>query len=99
MQLPEDWPQGIVALVLGVLILVFAVIKNLVDDYSAWPSYVGIALAAVIAYGAWVNFQESGESMPELCREGLAWPARRRRRPRSTPAAAGDDRRSAERCR
>jgi hypothetical protein len=69
---PEGVPQGLIALVLGVLILVFAVIKNLTDDYSAWPSVVGIILAAVIAYGAWRNFQESGESLPSMPKAATA---------------------------
>src|SRR6266571_2261373 len=30
-------PEGTLALGLGVLILVFAVLKNLTDDHSAWP--------------------------------------------------------------
>ena len=71
-QLPENMPQGIVTLVLGVLILVFALLKNLTDDYSAWASYVGIVLAAVIAYGAWLNFQESGESLPSMPKTAAA---------------------------
>jgi hypothetical protein len=41
-------------------------LKNLVDDYSAWASYVGVVLAAAIAYGAWLVFQESGEKLPEF---------------------------------
>jgi hypothetical protein len=71
-QLPENMQQGLITLVLGVLILVFAVLKNLIDDYSAWASYVGIVLAAVIAYGAWRNFQESGESLPSMPRTAAA---------------------------
>jgi hypothetical protein len=67
-QLPEGVPEGIVALVLGGLILLFAIIKVLVDDFVHWPAYVGIVLAAVVAFGAWRNFQESGESMPSLNR-------------------------------
>src|SRR6266542_1599556 len=42
-------PEGTLALGLGGLILVIAVLKNLIDDYSAWPAYVGIVLAAGIA--------------------------------------------------
>jgi hypothetical protein len=64
--LPENVPDGLVTLALGALILVFAVIKNLADDYSAWGSYVGIVLAAAVAYGAWLTFQLSGESLPSM---------------------------------
>src|SRR5829696_1079851 len=43
-----------VTVALAVLVLVLAVLKNLVDDYSAWPSYVGVVLAA----GVWMRMQE-----------------------------------------
>jgi hypothetical protein len=63
--LPLNAPDGLVTLALGVVILVFAVLKNLTDDYSAWASYVGMVLAAGVAVGAWLSFQESGESLPK----------------------------------
>ena len=50
----------LIAAFLAFLILIIAVLKNLVDDYSAWPSYVGIVLAAVIAVGAWMQIQATG---------------------------------------
>ena len=59
-------PDGLTTLGLAAVILVFAVLKNLTDDYSAWASYLGIVLAAAIAYGAWLTFQESGEKLPEF---------------------------------
>jgi hypothetical protein len=46
--------------VLGVLIAVFAVLKNLTDDYSTFLSYVGVGLAIIIAVGAWMEVQEAG---------------------------------------
>jgi len=52
----ESW----LTLGLGVLVFVFALIKNLVDDYSAWPAYVGVGLAALVALGAWMRAQELG---------------------------------------
>jgi len=64
--LPANVPDGIAILALGVLILVFAVLKNLTDDYSAWASVVGIILAAIIAFGSWQAFQESGETLPKM---------------------------------
>jgi hypothetical protein len=64
--LPANIPDGLATLSLGALILLFALIKNLADDYSAWPSYVGIVLAALIAVGAWLTFQLSGESLPNV---------------------------------
>jgi hypothetical protein len=62
--LPANVPDGLVTLALGALILLFALLKNLIDDFSAWGSYVGIVLAAGVAIGAWLAFQESGESLP-----------------------------------
>lgn len=46
--------------VLGVLIAVFAVLKNLTDDYSTFWSYIGAGLAILIAVGAWLEVQEAG---------------------------------------
>jgi hypothetical protein len=43
-----------------VLIFVFALLKNLVDDYSTIWSYIGVLLAAGVAYGAWLRSQEAG---------------------------------------
>jgi hypothetical protein len=76
--LPSGVPDGLAILVLGALILLFAVLKTLIDDYSAWASYVGIVLAAGVALGSWRAFQESGESLPKLAtaRDGAAPPAR-----------------------
>jgi len=65
-QLPVNVPDGVTTLGLSAVILAFAVIKNLADDHSAWGSYVGILLAAVVAYGAWLVFQASGESLPSM---------------------------------
>jgi hypothetical protein len=62
-ELPIKAPHGLITLALGALIVLFAVIKNLDDSYSAWGSYIGIVLAAGVAFGAWLSFQESGESL------------------------------------
>ena len=45
---------------LAVLIFIFALIKNLADDYSTIWSYLGVILAALLAVGAWLQVQESG---------------------------------------
>jgi hypothetical protein len=50
----------LIAAFLAFMILIVAVLKNLVDDYSSFWSYVGIVLAAVIAVGAWMQVQETG---------------------------------------
>jgi hypothetical protein len=61
--LPAEAP---VTTLLAAAVLVFAVIKNLVDDYSAWASYAGIVLAALAAYGAWLRLQEQGIQVEQL---------------------------------
>src|SRR6185437_15373289 len=48
--LPEQVPDGLVTLALGVLIPVFALIKAISDSYVHWPAWVGVILGAVIAY-------------------------------------------------
>jgi len=74
MDLPSGQPEAMIGLVLGVLIFLFALIKNLADDYSAWPSYVGVILAAVVAYGAWLNLQDSDVELPTRARAVTAGP-------------------------
>jgi hypothetical protein len=74
-ELPVPWRT--ITLAVGGLILAFAVIKNLVDDYSAWPSYVGVVLAAGCAVGAWLIAQEpepmaSVPDAPEVARPPAA---------------------------
>ena len=58
--IPIPVSAAMTAAVLAFLILAFAVLKNLIDDYSAWGSYVGVVLAIVVAVGAWLQIQESG---------------------------------------
>jgi len=46
---------------LGFLILLFTIIKFLVDnEFRHWPAWVGLVLAIVIAVGAWLAVQEAG---------------------------------------
>lgn len=59
--LPAD---GLVTFALGIAIALFAVVKTATESYSAWPSYVGIALGVILAAGAWQVFRESGEALP-----------------------------------
>ena len=63
--LPASVPDGLSTLGVGVLMTLFALLKALSDSYTAWPAYVGIVLAAVVAYGGWLNFQDSGEELAE----------------------------------
>jgi hypothetical protein len=64
--LPANIPDGLATLAAGALIVLFALLKTVTESYSAWPSYVGIVLGAGVAYGAWLAFQESGESLPSV---------------------------------
>ncbi len=63
---PENVPDGMITAALGLVVFLCALLKNLTDDYSAWASYVGLVLAALVAVGAWMAFQESGESLPQI---------------------------------
>jgi hypothetical protein len=55
-------PEPTLVAIVGGLIFLFALIKNLVDDYSAWASYVGLVLAAGVAVGGWLRMQEGGDT-------------------------------------
>jgi hypothetical protein len=48
------------SVVLGVLIAICAVLKNLTDDYSTIWSYIGAGLAILVAVGAWLEVQDAG---------------------------------------
>ncbi len=45
---------------LALVILLFALIKILDDEFTNFWAYVGLVLAAIIAIGAWLNIQEAG---------------------------------------
>jgi hypothetical protein len=64
--LPDQVPDGLVTLALGVLIPLFALIKAISDSYVHWPAWVGVILGAVIAYGAWQVFAASGEKLSSM---------------------------------
>ena len=73
-----------VVLVLGALVLVFAVLKNLRDSDSTWASYLGLVLAALIAVGAYLDF--SHEREPTMTAEDWRPRDRALERPSGTPA-------------
>ena len=73
--LPAAVPDGLATLALGGLIALFAILKTLTESYSAWPSYVGIILGVGVAVGAWLTFQESGESLPRVAAATPSAPA------------------------
>jgi hypothetical protein len=54
-ELPEGVRWDRITLVLGLLLLTITLVKNLLDAGSAAASYVGLALAAVVAVGAWLD--------------------------------------------
>jgi len=88
-EIPVALPDGLMTLVLSAVILLFAIIKALSDSYVHWPAYLGILLAAVIGYGAWLVFQQSGESLPSVPRTTTTPPSRRSRCALRWPAPWG----------
>ena len=48
------------SVVLGLIIAICALLKNLTDDYSTFWSYIGVGLAVLIAIGAWLEVQDAG---------------------------------------
>lgn len=52
--------ETMIATLLAVIVFLFALIKNLVDDYSTIWSYIGVLLAAALAFGAWLELQAAG---------------------------------------
>lgn len=87
--LPANIPDGLATLAVGGVIVLFALLKTLTESYSAWPSYVGIVLAAGVAGGAWLAFQESGESLPRVAAATAGAPAGGM--PDASPPAANDE--------
>jgi hypothetical protein len=59
-KIPLPVSETMVAAGLAAIVLLFAVIKNLADDYSTKWSYIGIVLAGVVAAGAWLQVQAAG---------------------------------------
>jgi hypothetical protein len=51
--------EAVVIAVLAGLIFLFALIKNLADDYSTLWSYIGVILAAIVGVGAYLRLQET----------------------------------------
>ena len=71
-KLPGELPEGPIVLGLGAVIFVFALLKNLIDDYSTIWSYIGVLLAAGVAYGAWLRSQETESVSPAAPSEPTA---------------------------
>ena len=58
MQLPVS--DALLSAALGVAILICAVLKGLTDEFSTVWAWIGVALAGLIALGAYLRVQESG---------------------------------------
>jgi hypothetical protein len=54
-------PYKTLAIGISPAILVIALIKNIDDSHSAWGSYLGIILGALITWGAWMLWNEKPE--------------------------------------
>ena len=87
--IPIPVSTAMVSATVAIVIFLFALIKNLADDYSTFWSYLGVVLAAAIAVGAWLEVQEAGgvetlksdvQGMRPPRQEPELRPPRRRRR-------------------
>jgi hypothetical protein len=58
MQLPV--PDAMLSAVLALAILLCAVLKGLTDEFSTVWAWIGVALAGVVALGAYLQVQEAG---------------------------------------
>lgn len=68
-ELPDGVRWDRVVLALALALLAIAVVKNLLDDGSTIPSYVAIALAALVALGAWLDVRhESATTRSSVAR-------------------------------
>jgi membrane-associated phospholipid phosphatase len=87
-EVPVKVPDGVTSLGLAAVIFLFALIKALSDSYVHWPAWLGVVLAAVVGYGAWLIFQESGESLPNLSSMSSSSSSDA---PPSSPPSAGEE--------
>ena len=58
-ELSADVPWGSVTLALGAVVLLATVVKNVTDAGSTIASYVGIALAATVVVGAYLDVRHT----------------------------------------
>jgi hypothetical protein len=80
-ELSETVPWDRLLLAGGIAVLALTVVKTLLDADSAWASYVGVLLAALVALGAYETWAET-----EPGRRSLLARFRRRRRGLSSTA-------------
>ena len=55
---------ALLAITLAPVMLVFAIIKTISDENSAWASYLGILLAAALVVAAWLVWNEKVKEEP-----------------------------------
>ena len=67
-ELSPDVPWGRITLGLGSAVFVLTLVKNLTDSNSAWASYVGVVLAALVVVGA---YMARAEERPEAIAEPM----------------------------
>jgi len=60
-EMSEDVPWVLLNLALGVVVFMLALVKNLTDSDSAWASYAGVLLAAVVALGCYEMWAETSD--------------------------------------
>lgn len=93
-ELSPDVPWSRITLWLALGLLGVAVVKNLLDAYSAWASYAGVVLAAVCVVGAWLD---RDRAQPERERPfSEKWKPRVRPSPRANDSAQAPARGSEE---
>ena len=54
---PAKVPVGATTLALAALVFAFSLVKTIRQDDSAWPSYLGVALAVAIVAGAGLAYR------------------------------------------
>ncbi len=80
-QIPLPVSAAMTSAVFAALILLFALIKNLQDDFSTFWAWLGMAFAVAIAVGAWLEVQAAGgmqtlrSEMPSMGSSAPATPA------------------------
>ena len=92
-ELSPDVPWGRITLGLGTAVFVLTLVKNLTDSNSAWASYVGVVLAALVVVGA---YMARAEERPEAIAEPMQTPRPARRAPRPYEAPTEPERTTVE---
>ena len=62
MSSPSDVPWPTITLGLGAAIFAVALVKNLTDAGSSWPSYAFVGLAGAVLVGAYLDWADGRKS-------------------------------------